>query len=156
MLIKVAAVGQRMPRWVNMAWQEYAHRFPRSFKLELAEIPMERRGRNADIARLRTQEGIALMNSAPKRARSISLDVGGQAWSTRDLATRLEDWMAGGRDICLMVGGPDGLSPECLSFAESSWSLGPLTYPHPLVRVVLAEQLYRAWTIVNHHPYHRE
>ena len=97
-----------------------------------------------------------MMNSAPKRARSISLDVGGQAWSTRDLATRLEDWMAGGRDICLMVGGPDGLSPECLSFAESSWSLGPLTYPHPLVRVVLAEQLYRAWTIVNHHPYHRE
>ena len=156
MLIKVAAVGQRMPRWVSMAWQEYAQRFPRSVRLELAEIPLERRGRNADIARLRTQEGIALMNSAPKRARSISLDVGGKQWSTQDLAVRLEDWMAGGRDICLMVGGPDGLSAECLSFAESSWSLGPLTFPHPLVRVVLAEQLYRAWTIVNHHPYHRE
>jgi len=155
-LIKVAAIGQRMPAWVSTAWQEYAQRFPRQVRLELAEIPLERRGKNADLSRLKTQEGIALVNSAPKRSLKIAMDISGKPWSTRDLAKKMEDWMAGGRDVCLMIGGPDGLSPDCLSAADSRWSLGPLTLPHPLVRVVLAEQLYRAWSIVNHHPYHRE
>lgn len=117
---------------------------------------MERRGKNADIERLVQREGQALMNAAPKGAQTIALDIGGKSLSTQNLARRLEDWMAGGRDICLQIGGPDGLSPDCLSSADSLWSLGPLTLPHPLVRVVLVEQLYRAWSIVNHHPYHRE
>ena len=153
MLIRVAAIGQRMPGWVSTAWQEYARRFPRTLSLELKEISMERRGRNADIRRLKAQEGQSLMAAVPKGAQSIALDVGGKAWSTQDLAEKLEEWMAGGTDICLLVGGPDGLSSECLSSTNQSWSLGPLTLPHPLVMV---EQLYRAWTIVNHHPYHRE
>ena len=156
MLIRVAAIGQRMPKWVTMAWQEYARRFPPAVRLELTELATQRRGKNADIARLMEQEGLALMNAVPKGAQSIALDIGGQAWSTRQLASKLEDWMGAGRDICLMVGGPDGLSRECLGSAGSRWSLGPLTLPHPLVRIVLAEQLYRAWTIVNQHPYHRE
>jgi 23S rRNA (pseudouridine1915-N3)-methyltransferase len=117
---------------------------------------MERRGKNADIVRLREREGQALMNAAPGGALTVALDIGGEALSTQELAARMEDWMACGRDICLLVGGPDGLSPDCLSSTAGRWSLGPLTLPHPLVRVVLAEQLYRAWTIVNHHPYHRE
>lgn len=156
MQIKVAAIGRRMPVWVTMAWQEYARRFSGAVRLELAELRMERRGQNADIERIRSREGDALMAAVPKGARPVALDIGGQAWSTQTLASKLEEWLAGGRDVCLMVGGPDGLSSECLSWAENTWSLGPLTFPHPLVRVILVEQLYRAWTIVNKHPYHRE
>lgn len=156
MQLKVAAIGQHMPAWVTMAWQEYARRFHGAVRLELAELRMERRGQNADIKRIRSREGAALMATVPKGARSVALDVGGQAWSTQTLASKLENWLAGGRDVCFMVGGPDGLSPECLSSTENVWSLGPLTFPHPLVRVILAEQLYRAWTIVNKHPYHRQ
>jgi len=152
----VAAIGQRMPQWVATAWQEYARRFPRAIRLELTELALERRGKNSDITRLKRQEGTALINAVPKGARPVALDINGQAWSTQKLASKLEDWLAGGRDVCFMIGGPDGLSSECLSLAEDSWSLGPLTLPHPLVRVVLAEQIYRAWSIVNHHPYHRE
>ncbi len=117
---------------------------------------MERRGKNPDIVRLKAQEGKALMNAVPKGAWPVALDITGQAWSTQKLAFKLEEWMASGRDLCFLIGGPDGLSQECLSLAEETWSLGPLTLPHPLVRVVLAEQIYRAWSIVNHHPYHRE
>ena len=156
MLIKVAAIGQRMPRWVSMAWQEYARRFPGALRLELAEIAMQRRGKNLDIARLKLREGAALMNAVPKGARPVALDISGRAWSTQMLASKLEEWMAGGRDLCFLIGGPDGLSQECLAAAEDTWSLGPLTLPHPLVRIVLAEQIYRAWSIVSHHPYHRE
>ena len=156
MLIRVAAIGQRMPAWVTTAWQEYARRLSGSVRLELIELPMQRRGKNADIKRLVEQEGKALMNAVPGNARTIALDIGGQAWSTRKLASGLETWMGEGTDVCLFIGGPDGLSPGCLSLAGTRWSLGPLTLPHPLVRVILAEQHYRAWSIVNRHPYHRE
>ncbi len=156
MLIKVAAIGQRMPQWVTTAWQQYARRFPQAVSLELAELAMRRKAKNADIERLRVQEGRALLAAVPKGARAIALDIKGKSWSTRELASEFEGWMSGGRDICLLIGGPDGLSADCLSAVGESWSLGPLTLPHPLVRVVLAEQLYRAWSIVNHHPYHRE
>lgn len=156
MLIKVAAIGQRMPQWVNTAWLEYVRRFPPATRLELAEIPMQRRGKNPDINRLKNQEGEALLASAPKGAKVIALDISGRKWSTRELASEFENWMGSGRDICLLIGGPDGLSTQCLETAAGKWSLGPLTLPHPLVRVVLVEQLYRAWSIVNRHPYHRE
>jgi 23S rRNA (pseudouridine1915-N3)-methyltransferase len=155
MLIRVAAVGQKMPSWVTQGWQDYAKRFPRGIRLEVREIPLQRRGNNADIERLRQQEGQALLASVPKGAKAVALEITGQAWSTEKLAAEFKNWMTGGRDICLLVGGPDGLSAECLSAAEGKWSLGPLTLPHPLVRLVLAEQIYRAWTINNHHPYHR-
>ena len=156
MLIKVAAIGQRMPQWVSEAWQEYARRFPKGIRLEIAELSMQRRGKNADIERLKIEEGKALVAAIPKGGKAIALDIKGKSWTTEKLATEFESWMAGGRDVCLLVGGPDGLSSECLAAVEGHWSLGPLTLPHPLVRVLLAEQLYRAWSIVNHHPYHRE
>lgn len=156
MLIKVAAIGQRMPQWVASAWQEYARRFPPGLRLEIAEIPMQRRGKNADIDRLRHLEGQALIDAVPKSAMTIALDINGKKWSTTELAAQFETWMSAGRDVCIFIGGPDGLSKDCLSSVDNKWSLGPLTLPHPLVRVVLAEQLYRAWSIVNHHPYHRE
>ena len=155
MQLLVAAVGQRMPRWVNEAWDEYARRMPRELVLSLREIPLAKRGKNADTRRLTAVESEALKAAMPSRARVIALDVKGQAWSTEKLAANLEEWMGEGRDLGFMIGGPDGISPDIMQKADNRWSLGPLTLPHPLVRVVLAEQLYRAWTITQNHPYHR-
>ena len=155
MQLLVAAVGQRMPRWVNEAWIEYARRMPSGLVLSLREIALAKRGKNADIPRLTSSESTALYSAMPKGARVIALDVRGQAWSTEKLASGMEDWMADGRDVGFMIGGPDGISPEVMQKADTRWSLGPLTLPHPLVRVVLVEQLYRAWTITQNHPYHR-
>lgn len=155
MHFRVAAIGQRMPAWVSSGWQEYARRFPRSSRLELLELPAEKRGRNPDIERLKQREGDRLLAAVPTGAISVALDIDGQAWSTEQLAERLRDWLDGGRDVVFLVGGPDGLSRACLDAAALRWSLGPLTLPHPLVRVLLAEQLYRAWTLTQNHPYHR-
>ena len=155
MQLQVAAVGQRMPGWVNDAWHEYARRMPPGLSLSLREIALSKRGKNADTKRLTATESQALIKSMPERARIIALDVKGQSWSTEQLAQKLENWMGDGRDVGFMIGGPDGIAPEILQRADTRWSLGPLTLPHPLVRVVLAEQLYRAWTITQNHPYHR-
>lgn len=155
MQLLVAAVGQRMPRWVNEAWTEYSRRMPSGLNLALREIPLAKRGKNADTKRLCSVESTALYAAMPPRARVIALDVEGRAWSTEKLALNLEGWMGDGRDVGFMIGGPDGIAPEVLRKADDRWSLGPLTLPHPLVRVVLAEQLYRAWTITQNHPYHR-
>ena len=155
MHLSVAAVGQRMPGWVEEAWTEYTRRIPSNLGLSLAEIPLAKRARNADTARLKITESEALYKAIPDRARVIALDVKGQTWSTEKLAANLQQWMTDGRDVGFMIGGPDGISKDILQKAERRWSLGPLTLPHPLVRVVLAEQLYRAWTITQNHPYHR-
>jgi 23S rRNA (pseudouridine1915-N3)-methyltransferase len=155
MQLMMAAVGQRMPRWVNEAWIEYARRMPSGLSLDLREITLAKRGKNADTRRLTAVESQALYDAMPKRARVIALDVRGQAWSTEKLADNLRDWMGEGRDVGFMIGGPDGIAEDIMQKAENRWSLGPLTLPHPLVRVVLAEQLYRAWTITQNHPYHR-
>lgn len=155
MRLRVASVGQRMPGWVTDAWEDYARRLPRELTLELREIALRKRGRNADIDRLRREEGEALLGAFRSTDRLIALDNRGKAWSTAQLAARLEAWMAGGSDCGFLIGGPDGLDDACLERADERWSLGPLTYPHPLVRVILAEQLYRAWTITRNHPYHR-
>ena len=155
MQLLVAAVGQRMPGWVNEAWTEYARRMPAAPRLALREITLQKRGKNADTKRLTTIESQALFKAMPTRARIIALDVQGRSWSTEQLAGNLEDWMAEGRDVGFMIGGPDGIAADILQKADTRWSLGPLTLPHPLVRVVLVEQLYRAWTITQNHPYHR-
>ena len=119
------------------------------------EIGAERRGKNADIARIVRAEGERLLAAIPKTSRVISLDVQGRLWSTEQLADRLNGWLGEGRDIALLVGGPDGLASNCLEVSDERWSLSPLTFPHPLVRVILAEQIYRAWSILTGHPYHR-
>ena len=155
MQLLVAAVGQRMPNWVTEAWNEYTRRMPPGLALTLREINLEKRGKNADTRRLAAAESRALFEAMPARARVVALDVRGQAWSTEKLAVQLEQWMQEGRDVGFMIGGPDGIDEETLQKADDRWSLGPLTLPHPLVRVVLAEQLYRAWTITRNHPYHR-
>ena len=155
MQLLVAAVGQRMPAWVNEAWTEYARRMPPGLNLNLREINLAKRGKNADTKRLTAIESKSLLEAMPARARVIALDVKGQAWSTEKLAANLEVWMGDARDVGFMIGGPDGIDPDIVQMADTRWSLGPLTLPHPLVRVVLAEQLYRAWTITQNHPYHR-
>ena len=148
-------VGQKMPDWVSQGYADYARRMPAELALELTEIPMAHRGKNPDIARLMQKEGEALLAAAGPRDRVVAMEVGGRAWSTEQLAGQLENWQQDGRDVSFLVGGPDGLPASCRDRADQLWSLSPLTLPHPLVRILLAEQLYRAWSITRNHPYHR-
>lgn len=155
MQIHLIAVGERMPRWVQEGFEGYAKRMPPECRLRLVEVPAGRRGKNADVARLVQEETHRLLAAVPKAARVIALEVTGRAWSTEVLAGEFDTWRHDGRDVALLVGGPDGLGPEARAAATLEWSLSPLTLPHPLVRILLAEQLYRAWSILQHHPYHR-
>ena len=155
MKLQLIAVGTKMPKWVEEGYKEYSRRFPKDMPLELVEITAGKRGKNADTRRLTAVESKALLEAMPARGRIIALDVKGQSWSTEKLAANLENWMGDGRDVGFMIGGPDSIDPEVLNKVDTRWSLGPLTLPHPLVRVVLAEQLYRAWSLLHHHPYHR-
>ncbi len=155
MVIHLISIGNKMPRWIQEGYQEYAKRLPSECTLKLVEIAPGHRGKSADIQRSTREEGERMLKALPKRCRVIALDVRGQAWSTEKLSSRLGDWLGGGQDIALLVGGPEGLAPECLQRADGRWSLSPLTMPHPLVRVVVAEQIYRAWSLLRNHPYHR-
>jgi len=155
MQFNILAVGQRMPSWVVSGWSEYARRFPPGLALNLKEIPAVKRQRNADIDVIRRRESEALLASATRSSLLIALDENGEQWSTAELSDHMNDWMQQGRDVCFLIGGPDGLSPQCLQRADKRWSLSRLTLPHPLVRVVLAEQLYRSWSMTRNHPYHR-
>ena len=156
MQLVVAAIGQRMPGWVQQGWAEYARRLPRELSLNLREIPLAKRSRNAATAAVRSAEGEALLAAIPSGYRKIALDEHGREWTTRELAGRLEGWMQEERGVGFLVGGPDGLPEACRRQSQDVWSLGRLTLPHPLVRVILAEQLYRAWSITRNHPYHRD
>lgn len=155
MKIRLLAVGSKMPDWVTKGFQEYTKRLPTEVAFELIELPMGHRGKGADLARAIRQEGDAMLAAIPKGDRVIALEVQGRSWSTEQLAQQLEDWQMDGRNVSLLVGGPDGLDPRCVSAADQKWSLSALTLPHPLVRVLLAEQVYRAWTIIQGHPYHK-
>jgi len=155
MNINLIAIGNKMPHWVNEGYQEFSKRLPNEFKLNLVEILALKRTKNTNINQIIEQEGKALLAAVPKNNRIIVLDIEGKSWSTEKLAENLQQWREESRDISLLIGGPEGLSDECLKKAEIKWSLSDLTFPHPLVRVIVAEQLYRAWTILTNHPYHR-
>lgn len=155
MRLKLICVGQKMPDWVSQGFSDYARRMPPELAIELTEIPMAHRGKNPDIPRLMKREGEAVLGAVGARDRVVALEVGGRSWSTEKLASQLEDWQQGGQDISFLVGGPDGLDEACRQRADQLWSLSDLTLPHPLVRILLAEQLYRAWTVTRNHPYHR-
>lgn len=155
MNIHLIAVGQRMPGWVEAGYQEFAKRLPTECRLLLHEIPAPKRGKNADIERLRRQEGEKMQAALPRTAHVVALEVAGKAWSTEQLSQRLHHWMGSGQDVALLVGGPDGIDPPLSQSANEYWSLSPLTLPHPLVRILIAEQIYRAWSILKGHPYHR-
>ncbi len=155
MQIHLFAVGNRMPGWVTEGFHEYAKRLPRDCELVLREIAPSKRGKNADLARIREDEGQRILAALGRDDRVIALEVEGKPWRTEDLAAWLADWQRQGRRVALLVGGPEGLADACRVRAEQQWSLSPLTLPHPLVRVIVAEQLYRAWSLLNNHPYHR-
>ena len=155
MKIHLLAVGARMPDWVEKGYAEYAGRLPRECALHLLEIPAGKRGSHANLARTIRAEGERLLAAVPAGSRLIALDERGQEWNTMELAEQLSHWLREGRDVSLLVGGPDGLDVACRERAERLWSLSRLTLPHPLVRVVVAEQIYRAWSLLHNHPYHR-
>lgn len=155
MQINLLVIGTRMPAWVNEGYNEYARRMPRECRLVLNEIPLARRSKSQVVERAIKAEGQRMLAALPDRQQVIALDVKGRSWSTEQLAKQLDGWRQDGRDVSLLVGGPDGLAAECLQRADQTWSVSALTLPHPLVRVVLAEQLYRAWSLNSGHPYHR-
>lgn len=155
MNIHLIAIGEKMPHWIEAGFEEYAKRLQQDLVLSLHEIPAGRRGKNADLTRIMHKEGEEMLARIPEHSHCIALDVKGKAWSTEQLAQNLQQWQQQDGSVSLLIGGPEGLAPSCLQRARQLWSLSPLTFPHPLVRVILAEQLYRAWSIIHNHPYHR-
>jgi 23S rRNA (pseudouridine1915-N3)-methyltransferase len=157
MRISVHAVGGKMPGWVEQACADYQRRLPREWRFSWRDVPLARRSGAAGdaAAACSQQEGEQLLRGLAPAECVIALDVAGQLLSTEQLALEVQQWQMQGASVRLLIGGPDGLSVDCLHSAQRRWSLGRLTLPHPLVRIVLLEQLYRAWTINVGHPYHR-
>ena len=152
----MVAVGQRMPAWVEAGFDEYARRMPRETPLELLQIRPEPRAAATPVERLAAAEGKRVRAALPSRCYKVVLDERGQTCTTKALAKRLQGWQMDGLDVAFVIGGPDGHDPAIRREADWLWSLSPLTLPHALVRVVVAEQLYRATSILKNHPYHRD
>jgi len=152
--IRLIAVGQRPPEWVVKGFSEYARRLPREMPIELVEVVPAAR-KNLPTAHARALEAQRLLSQVGPRDWVIVLDEQGTTWSTLRLAEKLDDWRMQGRDVAFLVGGADGLDASCLERADEVVSLSAMTLPHALVRVLLAEQIYRAWTVISGHPYHR-
>jgi 23S rRNA (pseudouridine1915-N3)-methyltransferase len=155
MKARLVAVGERAPGWVAEGFAEYRKRLSHWLPLDLVEVEPGLRGKGRDAARAMSDEGARVLAAVPKGALIVALDGRGRAWSSEELAQRLQHWRNGGRDLALLVGGPEGHAAEVLDAAGERWSLGPLTLPHMLVRLVVAEQLYRAAALLANHPYHR-
>ncbi|TAN09028.1 MAG: 23S rRNA (pseudouridine(1915)-N(3))-methyltransferase RlmH [Rhodanobacteraceae bacterium] len=152
---RLIAVGERMPAWVAAGLAEYAKRLSHELPLQLVELKPGVRGKGRDGARAMAAEGTELLAALPRDAHVVALDGHGSAWSSEQLAKQLLEWRMAGRDLAFLIGGPDGHARDVLQRADQCWSLGALTLPHMLVRLIVAEQLYRAVTIINGHPYHR-
>ena len=155
MKLLLVAVGQRPPAWADEAYQDYAKRFPPDLRLELKAVKAEpRSGKTAE--QLMAAEAVRIDAALPKGVRRVVLDEHGSRLTTMQLAQRLTAWVNDGRDVALIVGGPDGLAPPLKASADEALRLSDLTLPHAFVRVLLAEALYRAWTVTINHPSHRE
>ena len=144
-----------MPVWVQQGYQEYAKRMPAEVSLQLHAVPLQKRYANQPTEKQQAKESQLMLQAIPANAYSVALDVKGKAYTTDTLAQRFSHWSQQSANIALLIGGPEGLSNDCLTQAQERWSLSTLTLPHPIVRVVLAEALYRAWTVTQGHPYHR-
>lgn len=155
MKIRIIAIGQKMPTWVSDGYEEYAKRINDDCQLELVELPMQKRQKNNNVEQLKDKEAKTIFDALKSSERIVVLDVLGKAISTHQLSDFLKDWQMDGRNVAIVIGGPDGLAGTILEKADHKISLSKLTLPHPLVRVLLAEQLYRAWSINHGHPYHR-
>ena len=155
MKLVVVAVGQRVPVWAEAAYDDYAKRFPPELRLELKAVKTEPRG-SKRLETLLAAERARIEAACPKDGRIVALDERGDRVTTAQLSTRLAAWMQDGRDVAFLIGGPDGLDPALREGAHERLRLSDLTLPHAMVRVLLAEQLYRAWSLMVGHPYHRE
>jgi len=153
--INLISVGTRMPGWVEQGMLEYSKRLPAEFSFVCIEVPLGRRSKNSDSQQAMRQEAEALLARVGTRDHVIALDVLGKAYSTEAMAERVSFIRNQGLNISFLVGGPDGLDSSCLARANERWSLSALTLPHPLVRIVMAEQIYRIWSLISGHPYHR-
>ncbi|HHB92377.1 MAG TPA: 23S rRNA (pseudouridine(1915)-N(3))-methyltransferase RlmH [Thioploca sp.] len=155
MHIDLICIGQKMPSWVDTGFHEYAKRLPANYKLNLVQIPLKKRTKNSDLVRLQQIEGEQILTKIGINTLVIALDERGQIWDSIQLSTKLANWLQEYSKVALLVGGPEGLPLACKRRATQQWSLSKLTLPHQLVKIIIAEQIYRAWSLLNNHPYHR-
>jgi 23S rRNA (pseudouridine1915-N3)-methyltransferase len=156
MKVHLIAVGKKMPDWINTGYAEFSKRMPPELQINLIEITPSTRNKSTPIENNIKEEGERIQSAIPDNSRLIVLDEKGNNFNSVDLSKKMEDWLPMGQDIVLVIGGADGIDPMIKQQADEKWSLSSLTLPHALVRVVVAEQLYRAWSILKGHPYHRE
>ena len=156
MHIRLLAVGDRQPPWVDEAFDLYTGRFPRDWKFRLDVIPTVRRQKNDKSHKAKQAEGDLILEKLSAGEQVVLLDERGRQFDSKSLARKVADWQSDGRDLCFVIGGPDGVPESCRARADFTWSLSSLTLPHGLARVLLAEQLYRAHSLQTGHPYHRE
>lgn len=156
MKINLIAVGKKMPLWIDKGFQEYAKRMPKELSLNLIEVASVKNTKNLNVQQILAREGQKILAAIPTNNYVVALDVRGKNFSTEELAVQLQKWRENARDISLLIGGPEGLSDVCFTRSDFRWSLSKLTFPHPLVRIMIAEQIYRAWTVLVGHPYHRD
>ena len=155
MKISLICCGNKMPSWINEGVAEFAKRLQEHAMFNLVEIPLSKRGKSSDLSRLLEKEADLMSQAIPSGARVIALEIGGETFSSEQLALKLERLQQISSHLCFLIGGPEGLAPELVASAHERWSLSQLTLPHPLVRVVLLETLYRAFSIIHNHPYHK-
>lgn len=155
MHIRLLAVGDRQPSWVDEAFARYAERLPREWRFRLDTVATVRRNKNDKSQQARQTEGEQILGKLNPQEQVVLLDERGRQFSSRALAERLAEWQGSGRDLCFVIGGPDGVSDACKQRADLAWALSELTLPHGLARVLLVEALYRAWSLQSGHPYHR-
>ena len=154
--IDIFAIGNRLPSWVSEGVEEYTRRLPKNINLNWNHFRLQSKNGSKNAVIARNKQGEKFLAAIPSGSKVIALDERGDAWSSKNLANTLSNWMFDSEYICILIGGPDGLSPKCLERADHIWSLAPITLPHFLVRIILVEQLYRACSINLGHPYHRE
>ncbi len=155
MKINLISIGKKMPSWVNEGFKDYQKRLPTDYQLILHEVSTKKRNKNTAIAKLTQEESDKLLSKAPERNIIIALDRQGKSFPTETLAKKLENWHAESQDVSILIGGPEGISSASLTKCHETWSLSKLILPHTITRIVIAEQLYRAWSILQNHPYHR-
>ncbi len=155
MRVNIITICDKLPAWVDVGFEDYAARLKHVLPLKCIDLALGARGKNADLKRALADEGARMLAAVPKSAYVIALDGDGRTFSSEALAKQLERWREASTDLAFLIGGPDGLAPACLAAASLKISLGPMTLPHALVRIVLAEQLFRAHSILTNHPYHR-
>ena len=155
MKIRIIAVGSKMPAWVEAGIEEYRKRLPQEFSFAITEMPLAARSKNSSAEAAREKEAQGIKDAIGKQDYVVALDVKGASLGTESMAEAMTRIRDAGQNLSILIGGPDGLADSCLHAADARWSLSALTFPHPIVRIVLAEQLYRIWSILNRQPYHR-